>query len=311
MKPVIAVVGPTASGKTSLSIALAKALDTQIVCMDSMQVYRYMDIGTAKPSLEERDGIIHHMLDVADPDEPYSVADYVEAAEKCIDSILKTDRIPILVGGTGLYHKAISGGMTLGGSVGDEELRAELNARAQTVEGKIGLHEELRCVDPQSAEKLHYNDTRRVIRALEVYRLTGHPISAQQEAPQTGEYDLITIGVGIERPVLVERIRLRIHEMIKQGLADEVRMLLDRGISPEAQSMQGLGYKEMVPYVKGYVSLDSAIEQTWFGTRRYAKRQMTWFRRTPDITWLDGLDSQIAPKAMQEITGKLKAFEEV
>lgn len=308
MKPLIAIVGPTASGKTSLSIALAKALDTQIICMDSMQVYRQMDIGTAKPTMEERAGITHHMLDVADPRDAYSVAEYVRGAKACIDSLHHADHIPILVGGTGLYLKALSGGMTLGGTVGNDEIRRELEAIAETEEGKRRLHRELERIDPKTAARLHVNDSRRVIRAIEVFRLTGKPISAQESEHQTCEYDLITLGVGVERPLLIERINKRIDIMFEQGLVGEVQSLVAGGVSPSAQSMQGLGYKELIPYLNGEATLDEVKEQLRIGTRQYAKRQMTWFRRTPAVCWLDGLAADIADQAMLEINKRLQAL---
>ncbi|MBQ8536217.1 MAG: tRNA (adenosine(37)-N6)-dimethylallyltransferase MiaA [Clostridia bacterium] len=306
MKPVIAIVGPTASGKTALSIYLAKQLQTQILCMDSMQVYRGMDIGTAKPTMAEREGIPHHMLDVVSPKEPYSVAEYVEGAKACIETIHANGQVPILVGGTGLYLKALSGGLTLGGTVGNEGLRKKLEAIASSPEGKNELHMQLAKVDPAAAARLHVNDSRRVIRALEVFELTGRPLSEQTQQKQLCPYHLITLGVGMERPLLIDRINRRVDQMLADGLIKEVQKLLSEGVSPAAQSMQGLGYKELAPYLLGEIPLEAAVEQIKIGTRQYAKRQMTWFRRTPQVSWLDGQDTQTPVKALKIVHDQLQ-----
>jgi len=298
-KPVIAIMGPTASGKTSLSIKLAHSLNTEVIAMDSMQVYRGMDIGTAKPTLAEMQGVPHHMLDVADPCQPYSVAEYVKGATECIESLLDNSKIPILVGGTGLYHKSLSGGFTLGGTLSDEPFRREMEAIGETPEGRAKLHRELQRVDPQTAARLHVNDLRRVIRALEVYRLTGKPISdqTQAKAPES-PYHFINLGIGMERSMLIDRINLRVDQMLIDGLVQEVNCLLESGVPATAQSMQGLGYKELTPHLLEGASLNDAVEQIKTGTRQYAKRQMTWFRRTPDMNWLNGLDAQIVDHAL-------------
>lgn len=299
MLPVIAVVGPTASGKTALSIALAQALGGEIVAMDSMQVYRRMDIGTAKPTLLERQGIPHYMLDVVEPDRTYSVAEYVPQAREALAKIHKTNRTPILVGGTGLYFKALCGGLTLGEAAGDPKLRQTLKAQAETPEGRLALHSRLQEVDPVSAARLHPNDSRRVIRALEVFRATGKPLSAQAGAREAFcPYDIKLLGVGIERPELISRINQRVDQMLAQGLVREVQELLASGVPPESQAMQGLGYKELVPYLAGRQTLEEATGRIKTGTRQYAKRQMTWFRRTPGIQWLDGSDQALAEKAL-------------
>ncbi|MBQ2699629.1 MAG: tRNA (adenosine(37)-N6)-dimethylallyltransferase MiaA [Clostridia bacterium] len=310
MKQIIAIVGPTASGKTSLSIQLAQKLDTQIVCMDSMQVYQRMDIGTAKPTIVERAGIAHHMLDLVPPSYPYSVAEYVEGAKQCIEKIHHMNRIPILVGGTGLYLKALTGGMPLGGTVGNEDLRHELAAIAETPGGKQRLHEELQHIDPVSAARLHMNDCRRVIRAIEVFRMTGKPISSQSTEVEDKPYDVITLGVGIERPQLIERINHRVDLMLKMGLVAEVEALLASGVSPEAQAMQGLGYKELIPYLNHQCTLQEAATQIKISTRQYAKRQMTWFKRTEGVCWLNGLDSAMATFAAKEVERRMAVLQE-
>lgn len=306
MKPVIAIVGPTASGKTSLSIYLAKALGSQIICMDSMQVYRGMDIGTAKPTIAEREGIPHDMLDVVSPKDPYSVAEYVKGAAECINAIHCLNKVPILVGGTGLYLKALSGGLTLGGTVGDEALRRKLEEEADQPGGKEKLHQQLALIDPVSSARLHVNDSRRVIRALEVFQLTGKPFSAQKPQDEACPYDLITLGVGVERAQLIERINLRVDQMLADGLVEEVEGLLADGVPADAQSMQGLGYKELTPYLEGLGTIQEAVEKIKIGTRQYAKRQMTWFRRTPNVCWLDGLNRNTPELAILEVERRLR-----
>ena len=288
---VIAVAGPTASGKSDLGLALARRLGGEIVCMDSMQIYRRMDIGTAKPTAQERALLPHHMLDVADPTEAYAVADYAVAAERVIAGILSRGKVPILVGGTGLYLKALMDGLSLGGAGGDERLRAELNALADEPGGKERLHARLAAVDPETAARLHPNDRRRVIRAIEVYEQTGVPMSRQNHAAQDRPFRVLPLALEWPRDLLYARLEARVHRMMEMGLLSEVRALLESGVPPAAQSMQGIGYKELIPVVMGQGDVDRAVWEIIVHTRHYAKRQGTWLRAEPRCVWLDARDA--------------------
>lgn len=287
MKPrIVAITGATASGKSALSMELAKHFQGEIVCMDSMQIYRGMDIGTAKPSHTDRQQIPHHMLDVVSPMENYTVADYADQATQVIHQILERRRLPILVGGTGLYLKALMHGLSLGVSPSDPAIRARLEAISDQPNGRMILHHMLRQVDEASANKLHPNDLRRVIRAIEVYELTGTPLSETHQK-DNGAFAVLPIAIRIERERLFERIEHRVECMLQDGLYEEVKGLLDAGVSAQAQSMQGIGYKEMIPVVNGTVSLQQAKEQIILNTRHYAKRQETWFRGEKATVWVD------------------------
>ena len=281
--------GPTASGKTALSIRLAQEFDCEIVCMDSMQIYRGMDIGTAKPTKTERQGVPHHMLDVADPSEPFSVARYQEMAEQAMADCFARGHRPLLVGGTGFYLRALRHPMAMGDAPGDENLRAELQSIAEQTDGRKLLHDELAAVDPKTAARLHVNDVRRVIRALEVYRLTGVPFSQQPQLQSEAPFRYRVATLTMDRATLYRRIERRVDEMIASGLVGEVRGLLQQGVPADAQAMKGLGYKELVPYLRGECSLEQAIDEMKLGTRHYAKRQLTWMRREEDVLWVDAL----------------------
>lgn len=287
---VLALVGPTASGKTALSIGVAKALGCEIVCMDSMQIYRGMDIGTAKPTQAEMEGIPHHMLDVADPRESYSVAMYKEQAEQVMGQILARGNTPLLVGGTGFYLRALRNPMAMGGAGSDAGIRAELEAVGAEPGGRARLHAMLAQVDPETAARLPVNDTRRVVRALEVYRLTGKPFSRQEALEQPVPFAYGVAALTMERQRLYDRVNRRVDAMMDQGLLEEVRSLLQAGVSPDAQAMKGLGYKELLPVALEGAPLDGAVERIKLGTRHYAKRQLTWFRREEDVLWVDALE---------------------
>lgn len=291
------IAGPTASGKTALSIRLAQAHDCEIVCMDSMQIYRRMDIGTAKPTAKEQAAAVHHMIDVAEPDEAFSVARYQEMAETVIRDIHSRGHRALLVGGTGLYLRALRHPMAMGEVAADERLRDELQAMADAPDGRQRLHDELAAVDPDTAARLHLNDVRRAIRALEVYRLTGVPFSKQPavEAAPAFKYRVATLTM--DREILYRRIEQRVDMMLAQGLVDEVRALLDSGVPATAQAMKGLGYKELVPYLCGECTLEEAVYEMKLGTRHYAKRQLTWMRREEDVLWVDSL----APDAYDQL----------
>lgn len=284
--------GPTASGKTALSIRLAKAHDCEIVCMDSMQIYRGMDIGTAKPTAEEMDGVPHHMLDVAAPDEAFSVARYQEMAESCIADIHSRGKRALLVGGTGLYLRALRQPMAMGDVSADEAVRAELEGIAAQEGGRQRIHDMLEAVDPQTAARLHLNDVRRAVRALEVYRLTGVPFSQQPQIQTDSRFEYRVATLTMDRATLYARIEKRIDIMMQQGLVEEIRGLLDSGIPADAQAMKAIGYKELIPYILGQCTLEQADYLLKLNTRHYAKRQLTWMRREEDVLWVDSLSPE-------------------
>ena len=282
--------GPTASGKTALSIRLAKAHDCEIVCMDSMQIYRRMNIGTAKPTEAEMAGVPHHMIDVAEPDEAFSVARYQEMAEDCIADIHRRGKRALLVGGTGLYLRALRQPMAMGDVSADEGIRAELEAIALEENGKQRLHDMLESVDPATAARLHLNDSRRVIRALEVYRLTGVPFSQQPQIQTESRFQYRVATLTMDRALLYQRVEKRIDIMFADGLADEVRGLLASGVPADAQAMKAIGYKEVVPYVRGEASFEETDYLLKLNTRHYAKRQLTWMRREENVLWVNPMD---------------------
>ena len=279
--------GPTASGKTALSIRLAKAHDCEIVCMDSMQIYRRMNIGTAKPTVEEMSGIAHHMLDVAEPDENFSVARYQEMAEECIADIQARGKRALLVGGTGLYLRALRQPMAMGDASADEAIRAELEQLATEDGGKQRLHDMLAEVDPETAARLHLNDVRRAVRALEVYRLTGVPFSKQPQIQTDSRFVYRVASLTMDRALLYSRIEKRVDSMIQQGLLDEVRGLLESGVPADCQAMKAIGYKEIIPYLCGEATWEETDYLLKLNTRHYAKRQLTWMRREADVLWVD------------------------
>ncbi len=287
-KPLICIVGPTASGKTALSLALAEAFKGEIVSADSMQIYKSMNIGTAKPDMEERRGIVHHMMDIIEPWETYSVARYVSEASAVIDSICARNNMPIVVGGTGLYVDSLLRGMDFAAQPSDEEYRKSLEELADN-EGGERLLAMLREVDPEQAGKLHENDRKRIIRALEVYHVTGECISEHNRKTKDypKKYDACIIGMTYRnREVLYDRINMRVDKMLKDGILDELRALLLSGIDKTVTAFQAIGYKELMPYIEGQCTLEEAGESLKQATRRYAKRQLTWFRRNPDINWI-------------------------
>ncbi len=286
--PVLCVVGPTASGKSALAIKLAQAFDGEIINMDSMQIYRGMDIGTAKPTLEERCGIPHHLLDIVSPFASFSVAQYAALAEETLHAVYARYKLPILVGGTGFYLRALTDGLALGGIPSDPELREQIKAAASTEEGKQALYAKLMEADPITAAKLHPNDLVRVSRAMEVYHLTGKPLSAQNTTPvQERPFLFCMLGTTLKRDKLYQKVEKRIDSMMESGLLEEVKKLLAQGVPPEAQAMQGIGYKELVPVLQGHQPLDTAIALLKRNTRRYAKRQWTWFNAESRVHWLD------------------------
>lgn len=288
--------GPTASGKTALSIRLAKAYECEIVCVDSMQIYRRMNIGTAKPTTEEMAGIPHHMIDVAEPDESFSVARYQEMAEACIADIHARGKRALLVGGTGLYLRALRQPMAMGDVSGDDAIRAELEAIAAEDGGRKRIHDMLEAVDPDTAARLHLNDVRRVVRALEVYRLTGVPFSRQTQIQTDSRFSYRVASLTMDRALLYERIEKRVDIMVEQGLVEEVRGLLDNGVPADCQAMKAIGYKEIVPFLRGEATWEQTDYQLKLNTRHYGKRQLTWMRREEDVCWVDSLQSDAYAK---------------
>lgn len=303
MPELICILGPTATGKTALGIALAQLLDGEVVSADSMQVYRHMDIGTAKPKPEEMMGVRHYMLDVCEPDEDYSVARYVEDADTCVADILRRGKTPIIVGGSGLYIDALISGRSFMERP-DSGLREELTRKAED-EGIDAVREILRVNDPASYAALHPNDKKRIIRAAEVFLQTGSPISAHNEVTSAlpPKYDALKIGLTFsDRETLYSRIDMRVDKMLEDGLIDEVKSLLPR--FRKGTAMQAIGYKEPLMYLRGECGLNEAMELLKRESRRYAKRQLTWFRRDEDIHWIirnDGSDFNDAVRKAFEI----------
>lgn len=281
---VIAIVGPTAVGKTSLSIELAKRFNGEIISGDSMQVYRGLDIGTAKVTAEEMAGIPHHLIDVRGVNESYSAADFQKSAREAIQEISQRGKIPIIVGGTGLYIQSLLWDYKLGseGEPEDDSIREKYEVFAEE-NGNSALWEQLQLSDPLAAEKIHYNNRKKVIRALEVFELTGHSILEPKEQPKE-LYDSFLIGLNTDRSILYQRINQRVDLMVEQGLLEEARNLAK---NPTVQAAQGIGYKEFFPYFSGDSSLEAAIEEVKLHSRRYAKRQLTWFRNRMSVHWYD------------------------
>ena len=283
--PLVAIVGPTASGKTDAAIALCRALGGEVVSMDSMQVYRGMDIGTAKPSLAERGGIAHHLLDVADPGEAFSVADYRALADAAIAQIRARGHLPVLVGGTGLYLNALTLEMDFAQAPADEAVRARLAQAALAEGGRERLHARLAEVDPASAARLHPNDLRRVVRALEIYEVTGLPMSAHATDMRPRRYAPHIAGLSMARPALYARIDARVDAMLAQGLLAEAAALRAAGVPDQSQAMQAIGYRELLSVLDGQADVREAAASIQQNSRRYAKRQMTWFGHDPRVTW--------------------------
>lgn len=304
-RKLLAVVGPTAVGKSEVGVRLAEALGGEIVSADSMQVYRGLDIGTGKVTLEERRGIPHHLLDVVEPAETFSAAQYEKLALAAITGIRARGRLPILVGGTGLYYRVVVREYLFAGPGADPELRARLTGEARA-EGSPALHRRLAGVDPVAASRLHPNDLRRIIRALEVYTLTGVPISAQQQASPEPRFDLVSVALTAPRENLYQRIDRRVEQMLARGLLAEVRALVARGLASWLTAVQALGYKEFFPYLRGEEELPAAVARLKQETRRYAKRQLTWFRREPGLRWLDRESCADESAAVERIVGWAK-----
>ena len=283
--PLIILVGPTCAGKSELALSLALQYRMEIVSADSLQVYRYLDTGTAKPSLEDRKKVKHHLIDVADPDEEFSAVRFMELAREVIDSLLREGTSVLVVGGTGLYIKALTKGI-FRGPAADEKLRSEIKKDVQKL-GKEYLYQRLKEVDPASASRIHPNDTYRIMRALEVYELTQKPMSSYQSSHAFREspYRSVKIGIERERKELYQRIEKRVERMIKGGLVEEVKGILKKGYNPELKPLQSLGYRQVIACLNGAYDLDEAIRLIKRDTKRYAKRQLTWFKGDPEVEW--------------------------
>lgn len=286
-QPLLVLIGPTAVGKTRMSLDIAKIWGAEIISGDSMQVYRGMDIGTAKIPIDEREGIPHHLIDISEPDVPYSAADFQAGATSAIEQIAARGHLPFIVGGTGLYVESVCYQFQFADIGSDEAFRQE-QERYAAENGVEMLHARLAAIDPPAAERLHPNDLRRVIRALEVFHMSGQTFSEQQAGQsKVSPYELCIIGLTMDRAELYRRIEQRVDLMMEQGLVEEVRLLLDRDMPPAAVAMQGLGYKEIAEYLHGNCTLEAAVERLKRDTRRFAKRQLSWFRHMNDIHWID------------------------
>ena len=310
MNKIICIAGPTASGKTALAVELAKVLDGEVVSCDSMQVYRYMDIGTAKPTREEMQGVPHHMLDVADPREDFSVSRYCAQAGPIVEDILRRGKLPIVAGGTGLYMDSLVAGREFAPFPATGR-RQELEERARK-EGVQALYSQLEQVDPETAARLPVGDQKRVIRALEVYLETGKTISQHNRESRLlpPKFDAFYLALDFEsRQQLYARIDLRVHKMEQAGLLEEIRSLLDMGIPKTCTAMQAIGYKEYLQALEGTISMAQATAQVQQSSRRYAKRQLTWFRRNRDAHWLVRTDKDSPELILHRARQILREFD--
>jgi tRNA dimethylallyltransferase len=308
-QPLIILTGPTASGKTALSVELAKRIGGEIISADSMQVYRYMDVGSAKVTVEEMDGVPHHLIDVLDPQDSFNVVTFQEMAKEAMKKIYANGHIPIVAGGTGFYIQALLYDIDFTDNDGDMEYRHHLEELAKE-QGAEVLHSMLKEADPPSAEAIHANNVKRVIRALEFYKKTGQRISDHNEEERQKEspYNFAYYVLNMDRATLYDRIDLRVDKMIEAGLEEEVKQLKAMGCTRDMVSMQGLGYKEILDYLNGELSLEEAVYILKRDTRHFAKRQLTWFKREKDVTWVTqenfGFDRE---KILNWMTEDLKA----
>ena len=309
LKPLVILVGPTAVGKTAASIGLAKALNGEIISGDSMQIFKRLDIGTAKITKEEMQGVPHHLIDIKEPWETFSVAEFKRLADEAIADIHDRGKLPIIVGGTGFYINSVLYEYHFGEADTDEAYRAELEQYAEA-HGNEALWNILQEKDPDSAAKLHSNDTKRVIRALEVLHVTGIPASERQSTvdKQTMRYNAVYIALNMPREVLYDRINRRVDIMIQDGLEAEVRTALANGVAQDALSMTSIGYRQMIEYFNEEISFDRAVELIKRDTRHFAKRQLTWFRHDPNIQWVDKwgkTDEQVEAELLAIVHDKL------
>jgi tRNA dimethylallyltransferase len=298
---IIVICGPTGIGKTTTAIALAEAYNGEIVGADSMQIYREMEIGTAKPTPEEQARVPHHMVDIIPPDAPFDAARYEKLAREAVYDLHKQGKLPIVAGGTGFYIKALTRGL-FDAIPSNPEIRQRLQAEAKALSGGE-LHQRLAACDPETARKLHPNDTYRIVRALEVYEVSGRPLSEHHQDHRFGDrpFRQLSIGLTIPRETLYSRIDTRVDLMLQAGLLDEVRELMEKGYGPELKSMQSIGYRHMADFLLGRLPWEEAVRTMKRDTRRYAKRQMVWFKKDPDIHWL-------APDQIETMEQLVKGF---
>lgn len=306
-RPLIILTGPTAVGKTHLSIALAKAVNGEIISADSMQVYKQMDIGTAKIRPEEMDGVPHHLVDVLSPKEEFNIVLFQQMAKEAMEKIYAQGKIPILVGGTGFYIQAVLYDIDFTETCEDKGYREELQEFADK-EGEEALHNLLKEKDPKAAEEIHPHNVKKVIRALEFYKSTGKPISAHNEEQRQKEspYNFLYLVLNQDREILYERIEKRIDQMVSEGLVEEVQALKEQGCHKEMVSMKGLGYKEILSYLDGEMTLEEAITLLKRDTRHFAKRQLTWFRREKEPVWIEKGAFENEDKILEHVLYLLK-----
>ncbi|MBR5587157.1 MAG: tRNA (adenosine(37)-N6)-dimethylallyltransferase MiaA [Clostridia bacterium] len=286
MLPLLVIGGPTASGKTALAVGLAKRLDGEVVSADSMQIYKYMDIGSAKPDEEEKEGVVHHLMDVAEPTENFSLGDYLNIARDIIADIHARGKLPIVTGGTGLYINSLIDNVELSEEENTSEIRKKLTEFAEK-NGSAALYERLGEIDPESAERIHPNNVKRVMRALEIFEATGKTMTESlKESKKPPVYKAVQYGIDYPREELYDRINRRVDIMLGNGLIEEVRKLVEMGCTRQHTAMQGIGYKEVLDHLEGKTDRDEMAEAIKQATRRYAKRQITWFKRN-NMIWLD------------------------
>lgn len=305
MKRIVVVAGPTASGKTAFAVQLAQHFGGEVVSADSIQIYEKLNIASAKPSAEEMQGIPHHMLDFVSPFERFSVAEYVKQAKACIDGILERGHLPVVAGGTGLYISSLVDNVEFAEGEMDTKVRERLWQEAET-NGIEPLYERLQSIDPEAAENIHPNNQKRVIRALEIYETTGMTLTEQNKRSKLtpSPYEPFMVMLCPPRELLYERIEKRVDNMVKEGLFEEAKALKEMGLSKELQSMQGIGYKEVFDYLDGTMSRAECIEEIKKATRRYAKRQLTWFRRDERYLWIDPLKEDALQTILEAFTWK-------
>lgn len=301
MDKIVVIAGPTAVGKTSFAIRAAECFNGEIVSCDSMQLYKFMDIGSAKPTDEEQSRAKHHLVDIIDPRDDFSVAQYQKLASDAIQNIISRGKLPVISGGTGLYLNSILYDMDFSPVSGDTEYRSELEKEAQE-KGSIFIHERLKSLDPDAAAQIHPNNTKKIIRALERLRSGEGRIRRFADiTEETKDYEPLLIGLTRDRAELYERINMRVDVLIQQGLVDEVKSLMDIGLKKENISMKGIGYKEIMEYLEGNISLEDAVEKVKKNTRHYAKKQLTWFRRYDKMKWYDISNTIDEERALQDI----------
>ena len=309
MKKLVCVAGPTCSGKTSLGIEIAKEFDGEIISADSMQIYRELNIGTAKPSKEEMEGIPHHLIDIVNPDGEFSVKEFVDMANEKIEDITKRGKLPIVVGGTGLFISSLIDNVQFSDGEADEDLRKELSDIADK-KGAEFLHSMLKDIDYDSYLRLHPNNIKRVIRAIEIYKTTGITMTEQikNSKNKPSDFNLCYIGLNTDREIIYDRINKRVDIMIEKGLLDEVKALKEKGYTTLNKSMQAIGYKELFLYLDGKLTLNEAVDLIKQESRRYAKRQLTWFRRDERIKWIDIKECNTVLKQMDAVRECIKAL---